>query len=345
VATDSDYREAAALLRQAGRVVMTTHVKPDADGLGSMAALKRWLRGLGKAAEIIVPTPPPPRYAVLDPDRSVKVAGRDVDLASLDPPDLVCVVDAGTWQQLAGMEPLVGQSGAPVLIIDHHRSHDVPADRLLVDPEAVAAAEIVYRLLKEAGAAIDAETALYLFAGLVADTDWFRLATVRPETFHLAAALVEAGARPNVVHDKLHLSDDLTKVQLLGRAIETLRPALDGRVMVMRLTQALFREIGADIGDTENLINECMKVRGTQVGVMLVEADGDEIRVSLRSRPPVDVLRVAERFGGGGHHRAAGARLQGPIDRASTRVIEAVRETLDAADRACHRPGEPQEKP
>jgi len=312
---------------------MTTHVKPDADGLGSIAALKRWLQPAGKTVEIILPTPPPPRYTFMDPDRSVKVAGRDVNLASLEPPDLVCVVDTGTWVQLAGMEPLVSRSGAPVLIIDHHRSCDVPADYLLVDPEAAAAAEVVYRLLKEAGATIDAEIGSYLFAGLVADTDWFRLATVRPDTFQLAAALVEAGARPNVIHDRLHLSDDLTKVQLLGRAIETMHPALDGRVMVMRLTQALFREVGADLGDTENLINECMKVRGTQVGLMLVEADGDEIRVSLRSRPPVNVLRVAERFGGGGHHRAAGARLRGPIDRVEVQVLEAIREALEQAER------------
>jgi len=334
VTTSAGYPEAIDQLRRARRLVLTTHAKPDADGLGSIAALRRWLLSLGKTVEVIVPTPPPQKYSCMDPDRAVKVAGRDVTLGALAPFDLVGVIDTGTWQQLPGMEPLVADSGAPVLVIDHHRSQDVPADFLLVDPEAVATAEMVYRLLAEAGAAIDAQTATYLFAGLVADTDWFRLATVRPETFQLAAALVAAGARPNEVHDKLHLSDDLTKVQLLGRAIETLSPALDGRVMVMKLTRALFREIGADIGDTENLINECMKVRGTQVGVMLVEADGDDIRLSLRSRPPVDVLRVAEHFGGGGHHRAAGARLAGSIDDVEAKVLEAVRQALEQAEAA-----------
>jgi phosphoesterase RecJ-like protein len=334
VTTSTGYPEALEELRRARRIVLTTHVKPDADGLGSIAALKRWLVSLGKTVEVILPTPPPRRYSFMDPDRSAKVAGRDVALATLRPFDLVGVIDTGTWQQLAGLEPLVARSGAPVLVIDHHRSGDALADFLLVDPEAAATTEIIHRLLVEAGAPIDAPTATYLFAGLVADTDWFRLPTVRPETFELAAALVAAGARPNEVHEQLHLSDDLTKVQLLGRAIETLRPALDGRVMVMRLTQALFREIGADIGDTENLINECMKVRGTQVGVMLVEADADAIRVSLRSRPPVDVLRAAEHFGGGGHHRAAGARLKGSIDDVEAKVLDAIRQVLDEAEAA-----------
>jgi phosphoesterase RecJ-like protein len=344
VTGDLDYRKALAELSRADRAVMTTHVKPDADGMGSMAALRRWLVSLGKTAEIVVPTPPPRKYAFMDPDRSVKVAGRDVDLAALAAPDLVVVVDTGTWLQLAGMEPLVGHSGAPVLVIDHHRSHDALADFALIDPEAAAAAVVVHRLLVEAGAAIDAAAATCLFAGLAADTDWFRLPSTDAETLRLAAALVEAGALPHDIHEKLHLSDDLTKVQLLGRAIETLRPALGGRVMVMRLTRALFRELGADMGDTENLINECMKVRGTQVGVMLVEADPDDIRVSLRCRPPVNVLRVAEHFGGGGHTRAAGARVSGSLERVEAAVLAEVQRALDAAEGTDEPAGTP-EKP
>lgn len=340
MATDTDYRVAIDELRRAGRIVITTHVKPDGDALGSTAALKRWLVSLGKTVEVVVPTPPPSRYAFLDPDRSVRAAGRDVKVSAIPAPDLVCVLDTCAWLQLTGMEPLVRDSSAPVLAIDHHRTQDALADFLLSDPDAAATAIIVYRLLLEAGATIDAETATYLFVGLVLDTDWFRLPSVRPDTFQMAAALVEAGARPHDIHERLHQSDDLAKVHLLGRAIETLHPALDGRVMVMRLTQALFREMGADIGDTENLINECMKVRGARVGIMLVEAEGDEVRVSLRSKPPANVLRVAERFGGGGHHRAAGARLHGSLDRVEAEVLAAVAEALAKPDAPPSKPPE-----
>ncbi|HUX14829.1 MAG TPA: DHH family phosphoesterase, partial [Phycisphaerae bacterium] len=106
-----DYQHAIEELRKADRVVLTTHVKPDGDAMGSIAALRRWLLAEGKQVETIVPTPPP-RYAFLDPDGTVQVAGRDAD-----PPDLVCIVDTGTWQQLTGVEPVV--KGAPrVLIID-----------------------------------------------------------------------------------------------------------------------------------------------------------------------------------------------------------------------------------
>jgi phosphoesterase RecJ-like protein len=241
-------------------------------------------------------------------------------------------VDTGTWQQLAGMEPLVGHSGAPVLLIDHHQTWDPLSDFQLVDPGAVAAAVVVHRLLTETGAEIDPTTAMYLFTGLAVDTDWFRLATVDAATLRLAASLVEAGAQPAEIYDRLYMSDDFARAQLRGRAIETLHPALDGRAMVMRLTQGLFREVGADIGDTENLINECMRIRGVRVGLMLTEAEGDDVRVSLRSRPPVDILQVAKHFGGGGHHRAAGAMGRGPMDRVEAEVLALVAEALAEAD-------------
>jgi len=331
VAPEIDYSAAVAELARARRVIITTHVKPDGDALGSVAALRHWLISQGKTVEVILPTPPPGKYTFLDPDGSVKVAGRDVRVSAVAPPDLVCVVDTCSWIQLKGMEPLVADSAAPVLVIDHHRTCDALADVHVSDPEAAATAILIYHLLRAAGAAIDAPIATYLFAALALDTDWFRLPTVDAEILRLAATLVDAGARPSEIYDRLVLSDELPKVLLRGRAIESLRPALDGRAMVMRLTRAVFRELGTDIGDTENLINECMRVRGTQVGVMLVEAD-DEVRVSLRSAPPVNVLRVAEEFGGGGHHRAAGARLKGALDDAEARVLEAVRRALDEVE-------------
>jgi bifunctional oligoribonuclease and PAP phosphatase NrnA len=328
---DIDYSEAIRELRAARSVVITAHVKPDGDALGSAAALRRWLLSLGKTVRIIVPTSPAPKYVFLDPDRIVQVAGRDVDLETLDRPDIVCIVDTCTRLQLEGMEALVEHSGAPVLAIDHHHTQDPLADFLVVDSSAAATAVIVYRLLLEAGATIDPEMAMFLLSGLATDTDWFRLATVDPTVFRLAADLVEAGAKPHLVFDAMYMSDEFPKVLLRGRGIEGLRLALEDRVAIMRLPRALFRELGADIGDTENLITECMKVRGVQVGVMMVETSDDEVRVSLRSRPPIDVLRVVKEFGGGGHLRAGGARLRGSMDDAERRLLASIAVSLDAA--------------
>ena len=332
--SDADYQTAAEALGRARSVVLTTHVKPDADALGSAAALRRWLVGAGKTVDVIVPTPASGKYAFLESGGAVKVAGRDVDLSAAEPPDLVVIVDTATWQQLDGMQPLVAESGAPVLVIDHHRTVDPLADLALVDTDAAATVVIVHRLLVEAGVPIDRATAGYLFAGLVGDTDWFRLPNVSPETFRLAASLVEAGANPTEIHAHLHLGDSVAKLHLWGRALETLHPALGDRATVMHLTRAMFRETGADVGDTENLINQCMRVRGTRVGLMLVETEGDEVRVSLRCTPGLNVLEVAEQFGGGGHIRAAGARLTGPLDQVEARVLAAVDEALADAEKS-----------
>jgi len=318
-----------------------THVKPDGDGLGCMAALRLWLLAEGKIAAIIVPTPPPAKYAFLDPGGAVQVAGVDVNPGSIEPPDLVCVVDTGTRQQLGTMRGFVEGCGAPVLVVDHHRTQDPIADWLLVDPEAAACAMIVHRLLLEAGAEMTAEMAGYLLTGLATDTDWFHLPNTGPEALRLAASLVEAGARPSEIHQRLYANAELSKVRLLGLALGTIRPALGGRAMVMRLTRDLFHEAGVTESNTEDLINECMKIRGAEAAVMLVEGEDGQIHVSLRSRPGVNILQVAERFGGGGHVRAAGLRLAGSLDEAEAKVLEAVRAALSAAGP----PREPQAGP
>jgi len=316
------YQTAIDRLRRAESVVLTTHVKPDADGLGSALALARWLQAEGKTVRLIVPTAPPEKYAFLDPAGRIEVAGRDAEVPAVPQPDLVVVLDTCTWQQLEGMEPLVGEAGAEVLVIDHHRTRDALATVELVDPAAPAAAVLVHRLLVRAGATLDAETATNLFVGLAGDTDWFRLPNVDADTLRLAGDLVAAGACPWDIHARMNLSDSLSKVRLWGLAVATLRPALEGRVTVMHVTRAMFREAGAGPGDTENLINVCLQVRGVLAGTMLVEADPGEIRVSLRSVPGVNVLQVAERFGGGGHVRAAGARLEGTIEDVEARVLD-----------------------
>ena len=314
-----DYAQAVAELKRSRHVTLTTHVKADSDGLGCIATLRRWLEGLGKTVEIVLPTPPPARYAFLGLDDAVQVVGRDVSAEAVRIPDLLCIVDTGTWQQLSGLEALLKASRGRVMVIAHHRTQDDLADFRLVDAEAPAAAVLVHRLLKEAGVVPDAASASYLLAGLGGDTDWFQLPNVTADALRLAADLVEAGAVPWEVHGELYRGDPLPKMRLMGLALAGMRPGLGGRVMVMRLTRVMFREVGTSPGDTENLINESMKVRGAEAAAMLVETEGDDVRVSLRSRPGVDVLLVAERFGGGGPTGAAGMR--GRFDPAATDVV------------------------
>ncbi len=331
VTADHDLLKALAQLQRARHIVFTTHVQPDGDGLGSIAALAAWLRSEGRQVETIVPTPPAPKYAFLDPEGAIRVAGRDVDLASLDRPDLVCVVDTGTWQQLERVRPLVAESGAPVLVIDHHRTRDPLADVCYVDSEVSACAVLVMRLLEEAGVAMTPFMATALLTGLAADTDWFRLPSVGAETFRRAARLIDAGARPHAVYEELFLSEEPAKMRLRALAIESIHPAADGRIRVMRLTRETFRQAGIDSRSTESLINECMRYRGVKVGVLLVEAEGGHVRVSLRGRLGQNVLPVAERFGGGGHVRAAGCKLEGSPAEVEARILEALGPVLAEA--------------
>jgi len=330
-----NYAQTIAELKRSDEILFTSHVKPDGDGLSSIAALRRWLESLGKTVDLVLPAAPPGRYQFLLPEGPVKVVGRNVTVEQIHIPGLLCIVDTGTWQQLAGLEKLVESCRGRVMVIDHHLTQDDLADFSLVDPKAAAAVIVVKQLLAEAGFPLDAETASILLAGLATDTDWFRLPNVDAEVFRHAAELTAAGAVPWEVHERLFLGDDLAKVRLLGFALAGLKSALGGRAMVMRLTREIFRKIGTDAADTENLINESMKVRGTLAAAMLVETDSDDVRVSLRSRPGIDVGRIAERFGGGGHVRASGLRMRGSLDEVEGRVLAALDEAMtEAAKRA-----------
>jgi phosphoesterase RecJ-like protein len=326
-----NYAQAIAELKRSDRILFTTHVKPDGDGLGSIAALSRWLVGLGKTVDLVLPAPPPARYQFLLPEGPVKVVGKNIAVEKIQIPGLLCIVDTGTWQQLAGLEKLVEACRGRVMVIDHHLTQDPLSDFSLVDAKAAAAVVIVKRLLSEAGFPLGAETASFLLSGLATDTDWFRLPNADAEVFRHAADLVAAGAVPWEVHERLFLGDDLSKVHLVGLALAGLKSALGGRAMVMSLTREIFRKVGTDPVDTENLINESMKVRGTQVAVMMVETDSDDVRVSLRSRPGINVGRVAEKFGGGGHVRASGMRMRGSLADVEKRILAALDEAMGEA--------------
>ncbi len=302
---------------------------PDGDGLGSLGALRRWLEAEGKTVETVLPTPAPEEFLPYLPD-DVHVAGRDIDVAALPRPDLVVVADTAAWDQLEGVEGLLADGGAPVLAIDHHRTRDPLADLWLVDENVAACVQIVRRLLAEADAPLDRATATDLFIGLVADTGWFRLPNAGPAVYRLAAELVEAGAEPHRLYEQLHQGEDLSKLRLAGLALQTIDLVEDGRVAVMRISQDLFRRAGTPTTGTGGLVNECLRIRGVKVGVLLVEESGGDVRVSLRCRYGLSILPVAERFGGGGHRRAAGFRLEAALAEAEGVVLEAVREVLDA---------------
>ena len=342
-----NYAEAWRRLMAASRILMVTHVKPDGDALGSLAAMAEILTARGKQVRVVLSSLPPAKYLCIPGAERFEIAGPGdaADAPAGDLWDLVLVLDTCTWDQLAGLGPLVRRHAGRILVIDHHLSCEDLGDEKMIEPEAAAVGQIVLRLLEANGAAITPTVATALFVALASDTGWFRFANVSAEVYRQAARLQECGAAPDVLFDKLYQGESPAKMRLIGEALAALAVSPEGDVCWCSLTREMFERTGAGPNDTENIVDECQRVAGVAVGLLFVEQEpprdatrGGEpveprlVRVSLRSKREVDVAAVAAQFGGGGHARAAGCTLRTGLAEARDAVLSAVYRALGRAD-------------
>jgi phosphoesterase RecJ-like protein len=213
-----------------------------------------------------------------------------------------------------------------VLVIDHHVSEDDLGDRWFKDTSAEATARIVYEIGLRLKVRLTPEIATPLYAGLSPDTGGFRVPSTRGETFRVAARLVDAGASPPAIYKELFEQDSLARLHLVGRTLAGAVTTRDGAVITSTAPQADIRAVDAQPSDTEDLINLTLAVKGTELAAILIEQPDGRIKVSFRSRGPVDCNALAAKFGGGGHKAAAGTIIEGPFDLALERIAAAVDE-------------------
>jgi phosphoesterase RecJ-like protein len=326
------YQQMIDELSRHRRVLITTHVRPDGDALGSTAALALGLKKQGIASEVLLLSHLPRKYAFAFQENGV--AHHDAEQGwpaglRLDDFDALVVADTGTWSQLPGLRERVERWDRPKLVIDHHLTQEDWATRKLVVTEAAAAAEIVAELLDRWGVPLDSAVASALYLGVASDTGWFQFSNTRPDTMRLAARLMEAGVDTDRMYQLLYQNERAERVALQSHALQSLELLADGRLAVMRIRRADFEQTKAKVPDTENLINVPLQIRTVQVSLLFVEPpEGGPVRVSLRSKGQVDVARFAEAFGGGGHARASGLKVDGPFEQVHDAVVDAMVQRL-----------------
>ncbi len=318
-------------LRNASRIVLTSHVRPDCDALGSELGMAGILESLGKHVRIVNAQATPANLKWLDPEGRIESLAEKVRPADLADRDLFIVLDTSAWAQLGAMGDVAKSMRDRVLVIDHHVSEDDLSDRWFKDTAAEATARIVYEIGLRLRVPLTPRIATPLYAGLSTDTGGFRFPSVSGETFRIAGRLVDAGASPPTIYRELFEQDTLARLHLVGRTLAGAVASHDGRVIVSVVRQSDIREAKAQPADTEDLVNLTLAVKGTEVAVILIEQPDGRIKVSFRSRGPLDCNALAARFGGGGHKAAAGTIVDGPFDAARDRVVAAV----DDAWRSC----------
>lgn len=322
------------LLLAAKRVLITTHVRPDGDALGSTAAMVLALRAKGIHATVLVLSHVTSKYKFVYDDAAIESidveAGFPADF-SLDGYDTLLVIDTGTWNQLPGLQPYVDTFKGQVLVIDHHLTQEPWGHARLVDTAAGAAGEIVASVIEQWGIPFDAVMGQALYVAIVSDTGWFQFSNTRPQTLQLAAKLLKAGVNGDKIYQLLYQNERAERLAVQAKAMQTLEMLAGNRVAMMKLSRADLEAAGAKTGDSEGLINIPLQVASVQVSVILSEPsqgplDG-AIRCSFRSKGQLDCSKFAAQFGGGGHARAAGAKVAGTLDA----VYEKVQVALLAA--------------
>jgi phosphoesterase RecJ-like protein len=323
-----DWAPFVELVRRHQRFLLTTHVRPDGDGLGSMLALADVLEAQGKTARLTVASVIPPRYDFLDPGRRVRrfVAPGD----EYRDAEVAVVLDTGTWNQLGDCGALLRELAVPKVVIDHHLTQDDLGALRLVDVTAEATGRLVYEAVTALGGPLGAGAAHCLFVALALDTGWFRHNNTTPRTFQLAGQLVEAGARPTLAYEALFEQNTAARLRLTGLVLSRLQLAHGGQVCHTEVHRDDYEATGATPHDSEDLINYTRSVAGVEVGLFFLEQPRGGIKISFRSRQRVDIARVAEQFGGGGHRLASGAILNTTLEEARTRVLAAVEAALNS---------------
>lgn len=323
----NDFQNAVDLIKNSKNILITTHTRPDGDACGSMAAIYDALTALGKNSETLLLSDIPDWYAFLF-DAPCKILGKDISLDQLKENNfcLVILLDVNSNSQLPKLDEYLQEKKSKVLVIDHHVTSDGLGDIELVDTSAAATGIIIFDLFKLAGWQINKKIARSLFVAIATDTGWFHFANTDSRTYRTCAELIDAGVNPNKLYHDLYQNFSPHRFNLMTRMLSTLELHLDGRYATQHLSQADFKQTGASYKDTENLIDECQRISSVQAAALFVELPDGRIKCSLRSTSRIDVRKIAQQFGGGGHTMASGTHLPGPLENAKQLIFEQIAE-------------------
>ena len=305
-------------LKNGNRLVIASHVNPEADAVGSVIALGMALESIGKQ---------PYLYNASGVPRNLRALPKaDVTSTQLPTwkPDMLVVLDCGDLGRI-GDEAAQTYKDVPVIInIDHHPTNDGFGHIQWVDPKSSSTGEMVAGLIDEMGINWTPEMATWILAAIIADTGSFRFSNTRAQTFYTAGKMLSYGAKPEVVTRNLYGNMPEKVLKLLVLVLGTLDVDRKRKIAVIQATLDMFKKTGTDSEDVDGFIDYPRAIEGIEVSALFRENNSGEYKVSMRSNGAVDVGAVSLVFGGGGHARAAGFTIKGSFEHAKQKLVEAL---------------------
>lgn len=308
------------LIENKQNFAITTHVRPDGDGIGSSLGLCWLLRSLGKNAEVIASDGIPAAYLQLPGANEIRQI-EEIDKEY----DAVFVIECSD----AARPHIKNLENQFVVNIDHHSTCAHFGSINWIDPTASAVGEMIYNLCKAIGGRITKEIAECVYLALVTDTGSFHFPNTTERTLKVASELVKVGVKPAEISEAVYNSYSWSRIELMREVLSTVKRDETGKVAWMRQTLEMKDSSGAVDGDNNGFVNIPLAAKQIEAVVYMREAEPNLFRVSLRSKDGVNVARVAEKFGGGGHKNAAGFRVHGDWDEKEKEIVAAVVEAVE----------------
>jgi len=314
-----------------GNVVLTTHVNPDGDALGSLLGLADVLRRMEKRVFRFLPEQVSQNYRFLPDSDCVQnsieklnqfiVSSReDIGLIVLDCGDKKRLGE--NWSELLRIRPSI--------VIDHHKGNNGFGDFYWIDPDRSSTGEMIFDLVEELNQKLTLQAAKCLFTAIVTDTGSFRYGSTTSYTFEVARRLIEDGVSPDEIGDALYNNYTVGQIRLMQLVLSSLQMFNNDQIAVIQVTRDMLTKTSTTIEDTENFINMVRAIKSVQVAVFLKEVEKEVVGVSLRAKGGCDVADVAARFGGGGHRNAAGFKQSGiELSEVLERLMPELRKELD----------------
>ena len=311
-------------IKDCQHILIVSHAEPDGDSVGSLVALGLALAKLDKKITLFNASPIPTVY------RFLPGAHRIVrQIKNADAYDLAIVLDCGDIVRIG--EASAEVSKIPIIInIDHHVSNTGFGHIQLIDPNACATAEIVYRLIKALEIPFDKAIATSIYTGILTDTGSFRFSNTNPAAFAISRAMTDAGAEPHNVAQRLFGTYSLGRIKLLNMALNSIEISDNGKLSMMTVTRSMLNTTGTNPEDLDGMINYARRIEDVKVAALIHEikngagkfSNMNRYHVSLRSDSSVDVAKIASKFGGGGHTSASGFQIESTLMALKTKIIE-----------------------
>jgi phosphoesterase RecJ-like protein len=299
---------------QRERFILTSHARPDGDSIGSQLAMAFALDALGKQVRIVNADPAPEHYQDFPGMERIEIASR----VTARPDETVIVMECSDLAR-TGVEGLESQF---IINIDHHAGNRLYGALNWYDESAAACAEMVFDLIRTMGVPLDLEIGTHIYLGILTDTGSFHHSNITPRTFDICRQAVEAGVNPATMARRVFDSNSFGKLKLIGALLDSMELVDEGRLAVLYMDDQMLAACGCTPNDTEGLINLPLTAREIQAVVFFKVSSDDLLRVSMRSKYDVDVRKVANQFGGGGHKNAAGFTVEGRLANVRASIIE-----------------------